>query len=82
MYGATDWWTESISSDAPPVLTLHGSVDEITHVEAAYRLDKAARHASGHVTTSSLSETGVTVSGCCRTSGTIALTSFSFSTGT
>ena len=43
MYGATDWWTESISSDAPPILTLHGSVDEITHVEAAYRLDKAAR---------------------------------------
>ncbi len=43
MYGATDWWTESISSDAPPILTLHGSVDEITHAEAAYRLDKAAR---------------------------------------
>ena len=42
MYGTSDPWSESISSASPPILTLHGSEDEINPVRHAHALDEAA----------------------------------------
>ena len=43
MYGTAEPWTESISSNAPPILTLHGSEDPINSPENAHAIDKAAK---------------------------------------
>ncbi len=42
MYSPTEPWTPLISPDTPPILTLHGSEDDIVSPRHAYALDKVA----------------------------------------
>ena len=48
MYSPTEPWINSISADAPPILTLHGSEDDIVSPHQAHALDQAAKRVGAH----------------------------------